>query len=109
MMSKKWHGIAVVALICLVVGIPALARDNNPESLEKLKALERIMVLDGSAVHNVGNLQMNVTNWGVFGSYPSSNMDMAESPSAQWPARGAAYRSCRRPPMRPNSDRRSIR
>jgi hypothetical protein len=86
MMSKKWCEVAVVALICLVVGIPALARDNNPESLEKLKALERIMVLDGSAVHNVGNLQMNVTNWGVFGSYPSSNLDMAESPSAQWPA-----------------------
>jgi len=86
MMSTKWHGIAVVALICLVVGLPALARDNNPESLEKLKSLERIMVLDGSAVHNVGNLQMNVTNWGVFGSYPSSNLDMAESPSAQWPA-----------------------
>ena len=74
------------ALVCALVGTPVLARDNNQESLNKLKALERIMVLDGSAVHNVGNLQVNVTNWGVFGSYPSSTLDMSESPSAQWPA-----------------------
>jgi hypothetical protein len=74
------------ALVCVLVGTPVLARDNNQKSLDKLKALERIMVLDGSAVHNVGNLQVNVTNWGVFGSYPSSTLDMSESPSAQWPA-----------------------
>ena len=47
---------------------------------------QRIWVLDGSCVHNVGNLQMNVTNWGCFGSYPSSTLAMSEAPSMQWPA-----------------------
>ena len=86
MRIKGWRLAGGITLICLLVGMPALARENNVESWEKLKAIERNMVLDGSAVHNVGNLQMNVTNWGVFGSYPSSTLEMAESPSAQWPA-----------------------
>lgn len=86
MVRKGWMSVTAVALLGLLFVTAAMARDNNRESYEKLKALERIMVLDGSAVHNVGNLQMNVTNWGVFGSYPSSTLEMAESPSAQWPA-----------------------
>ena len=43
-------------------------------------------VVDGRYVHNVGNLQMNVTNWGFFGSLPKSRYPMADQPSAQWPA-----------------------
>ncbi len=84
--NRRLRLAATAALVCALAGTPLLARDNNQESLDKLKALERIMVLDGSAVHNVGNLQVNVTNWGVFGSYPSSTQEMSESPSAQWPA-----------------------
>ncbi|MCP4546875.1 MAG: hypothetical protein GY835_10470 [bacterium] len=44
------------------------------------------MAFNGEFVHNVGELQMNITNFGVFGSYPSTGMNMSESPSAQWPA-----------------------
>jgi hypothetical protein len=44
------------------------------------------MTWDGSFVHNVGELQMNITNFGVFGSYPSWGIQMSEAPSAQWPA-----------------------
>ena len=47
---------------------------------------DRIWVLDCSALHSVGNLQMNVTNWGCFGSYPNSRFPTADCPSAQWPA-----------------------
>ena len=51
------------------------------------------MTLDGDFVHNVGELQMNITNFGVFGSYPSWSWTMSESPSAQWPAgSGVEYR-----------------
>ena len=32
---------------------------------------QRIFVLDGSTVHNVGELQMNVGNWGMFESVMS--------------------------------------
>ncbi len=86
MFRKGWLSVTAVALLGLLFVTAAVARDNNRESYDKLKNLERIMVLDGSSVHNVGNLHMNVTNWGVFGSYPSSTLEMAESPSAQWPA-----------------------
>jgi hypothetical protein len=44
------------------------------------------MTFGGEFVHNVGELQMNLTNFGVFGSYPNTGFAMSESPSAQWPA-----------------------
>jgi hypothetical protein len=47
---------------------------------------QRILVLDGSNVHNVGELQMHVGNWGNFGSWPGSANTFSEAPSAQWPA-----------------------
>jgi hypothetical protein len=47
---------------------------------------QRVMVIDGSTVHNVGELQMHVTNWGEFGSRPSWALPWSEAPSAQWPA-----------------------
>ncbi|MBN1884466.1 MAG: hypothetical protein JW876_02940, partial [Candidatus Krumholzibacteriota bacterium] len=48
--------------------------------------MERIWVWDGSGIHNVGNLQIHVCNWGVFGSYPGRQLPISEFPSAQWPA-----------------------
>ncbi len=42
--------------------------------------------LKGEFVHNVGSLQMNVTNWGVLGSFPGLGWDISDAPSAQWPA-----------------------
>jgi hypothetical protein len=50
-------------------------------------------------VHNVGELQMHIGNWGMFGSWPGSNLPFSQSPSAQWPAgSGVEYlvhrRSC---------------
>ncbi len=43
-------------------------------------------VLDGSYVLNVSNLQVNLTNWGLIGSYPGMISTFSEAPSAQWPA-----------------------
>jgi hypothetical protein len=47
---------------------------------------QRILVLDGSNVHNIGELQMHVGNWGNYGSWPGSGNTFSEAPSAQWPA-----------------------
>jgi hypothetical protein len=44
------------------------------------------LVLTGENVHNVGELQMHVGNWGNFGSLPGSANTFSEAPSAQWPA-----------------------
>ena len=45
----------------------------------------RVLVLDGSNVHDVGNLWMHVGNWGAFGSQPGSGNPFSFAPSAEWP------------------------
>ncbi len=60
-------------------------RDIQP-GRDKIKLPEQLLILDGQFVHNIGELQMNVTNWGFLGSLPNSTHPMADSPSAQWPA-----------------------
>jgi hypothetical protein len=46
----------------------------------------KIHVTDGSYVMNVGELQVNITNFGPIGSHFSSNASWSDAPSAQWPA-----------------------
>jgi hypothetical protein len=73
-------GSAVPSLLLARVDLPA-------EEVKKGQSgPQRIFVLDGSNVHNIGELQMHVGNWGQFGSWPGSSLPFAESPSAQWPA-----------------------
>lgn len=43
-------------------------------------------VIDGSYVMNVGELQINITNWGLIGSRYSNVTPYSDAPSAQWPA-----------------------
>jgi len=58
-----------------------------PEEIQKgQNGPQRVFVIDGSTVHNVGELQMHIGNWGMFGSWPGSNLPFSNSPSAQWPA-----------------------
>jgi hypothetical protein len=71
----------------LALALPAIARQELPPGASQGPFnASGTLVLDGTFVHNVGELQMNITNFGVFGSYPSVNFAMSESPSAQWPA-----------------------
>lgn len=53
---------------------------------DDLSGPDRILVLDGSNVHNVGELWTHVGNWGIFGSMPSTGMPFASAPSAMWPS-----------------------
>ena len=76
----------LASLLLLSLFSGALAKDVRYDRFDKQKDPDRIWVLDCSAIHNVGNLHMNVTNWGCFGSYPGSTQPTAECPSAQWPA-----------------------
>jgi hypothetical protein len=43
-------------------------------------------VLDGSYVMNVGEVHINITNWGLIGSHYSNARTYSDAPSAQWPA-----------------------
>ena len=44
------------------------------------------MVVDGTYVMNVGEIQLNITNHGLIGSNAGANCSWCEAPSAQWPA-----------------------
>ena len=79
-----------VGLFIVAAVLPSLvfARIDTPSEVTKKGQTgpNRIFVLDGSTVHNVGELQMHVGNWGNFGSWPGSGQSFSEAPSAQWPA-----------------------
>jgi hypothetical protein len=80
----------LVGVLCLALLVPSvgLAHKDVPRLGKKdgLMGPQRALVLDGSTVHNVGELQMHVGNWGIFGSWPGSGLPFSEAPSAQWPA-----------------------
>ncbi|HEU4928542.1 MAG TPA: hypothetical protein VFU38_01830, partial [Candidatus Krumholzibacteria bacterium] len=87
-MSHRPFGCCVAVVFAISLSAPASARLNGPnESLTKNPGgPNRILVIDGSTVHNVGELQMHLTNFGNFGSWPGFTFPFSEQPSAQWPA-----------------------
>jgi len=79
--------IVVLFVSALLAASVAFARiDAPPGQQGKHSEPQLIRVQDGTTVHNVGELQMHVGNWGIFGSHPGWNRPYSESPSAQWPA-----------------------
>ena len=77
-MRDKLTVYLVLVVMLLMVPMSSVAR-WVPKSNKKKGGLpgpQRVLVLDGSNVHNVGELQMHVGNWGEFGSRPGSgNLD----------------------------------
>ena len=75
-------------IAALFVSSAVLKAREIPADAQKgeLPELDRVLVLDGSNVHDVGELWTHVGNWGVFGSMPSTGMPFASAPSAMWPA-----------------------
>src|SRR5262245_26349679 len=88
MNRRTFACIGVVLSLCLAA--PSWARlSGSSESKPKFPGgPNRVLVIDGSTVHNVGELQMHLTNFGNFGSWPGTALPFAEQPSAQWPAGG---------------------
>ncbi len=80
------RAIATLAAVTLAGAGVAQARDLPPPDLSQPHSVQSSMVLDGRFVHNVGELQVNITNWGLIGSFPGAALDMSDAPSAQWPA-----------------------
>ena len=50
---------------------------------------DKILIMDGSFVHDVGRLQCNITNWGLIGSHPTISATYSHAPSCRWPAVGS--------------------
>jgi hypothetical protein len=88
---KDTRNLVCVGVLCVALLTPGLASaryvdEERVVSKHGDRGPKRIFVLDGSNVHNVGELQMHVGNWGQFGSWPGSGFAFANAPSAQWPA-----------------------
>ena len=75
-------------VVFLILPAPVWARLSSSSELPpKIPGgPNRVLVIDGSTVHNVGELQMHLTNFGNFGSWPGFTFPFSEQPSAQWPA-----------------------
>ena len=72
---------------CVLVSSMAVAKD--PATTIRVRGQDpppRILVIDGSPVHNIGNLNLHTGNWGAFGSQPGSGQPFQEAPSAEWPS-----------------------
>jgi hypothetical protein len=75
----------MIALLTLLVAGSVTARHTGGVTT-KPDAPSRVLVIDGSPVHNVGQLELHVPNWGMFGSLPGAGTPFSDAPSAEWPA-----------------------
>jgi hypothetical protein len=92
-------GTRIIAFLCIIslfmIASGAAARDAAVETQEKdPEDPARVIVLDGSNVHDVGELLMHVGNWGIFGSFPSTTLPFSFAPSAEWPAGSGVEHLC---------------
>jgi hypothetical protein len=88
--QQKPFGVLLVAAGMILLGLTGSAgaayRGGEPLDLPVDKARAGTFALDGEFVHNVGELQMNITNWGLLGSRPGGAAAYSDAPSAMWPA-----------------------
>lgn len=74
-------------LLLVCVAAPAQARMDTPNPILELGYNPGgIFELEGDFVMNVGEVQINITNFGLIGSAFSSNATFSSAPSCQWPA-----------------------
>ncbi|PID81213.1 hypothetical protein CSA17_00900 [bacterium DOLJORAL78_65_58] len=79
------------ALVCLLlmvcVAAPSRARMDTPNPILELGYNPGgVFELEGDFVMNVGEVQINITNWGLIGSAFSVATTFSDAPSCQWPA-----------------------
>lgn len=88
MTAKRWHRWAwlVLAGLTVTAAVPAVAWVDLGDEASGPYNPHGAFVADGSYVMNVGELQINITNWGLIGSHYSNATTYSDAPSAQWPA-----------------------
>ncbi|HPF34542.1 MAG TPA: hypothetical protein P5571_03110 [Candidatus Krumholzibacteria bacterium] len=89
--GRRWNAglgaLAPALIVLLMSAAPALAWvDLEEVDGPRYDRGNGIMVVDGSYVMNVGELQMNITNHGLIGSNAGAVCSWCSAPSAQWPA-----------------------
>ncbi len=79
---------ALLLLLMVCAAVPAAAwKDMGDDPLREMGYNPSgFRVVDGSFVMNVGEVQINITNWGLIGSTYSIARPWSSAPSCQWPA-----------------------
>jgi hypothetical protein len=75
----------LLLMVCCAVPASAYMDKENP-LLDMGYNPNGVFILDGSYVMNVGEVQINITNWGLIGSTYSIARPWSDAPSCQWPA-----------------------
>jgi len=82
-----WSGSVCCLLLMVCIAPPAQAwMDTDGDILEMGYNPNGVFVLDGSFVMNVGEVQINITNFGLIGSSYSITRPWSDAPSCQWPS-----------------------
>ncbi len=82
-----WAGTALFLLLMVCAVAPAAAwMDVENPVIDSGYNPNGIFILDGSYVMNVGEVQINITNWGLIGSTYSLTRPWSNAPSCQWPS-----------------------
>ncbi|MEN8007021.1 MAG: hypothetical protein ABFS42_08395 [Candidatus Krumholzibacteriota bacterium] len=82
-----WSGAVFGLLLMVGVTVPAHGwMDTEGDILEMGYNPNGVFVLDGSFVMNVGEVQINITNFGLIGSAYSTSRPWSDAPSCQWPS-----------------------
>lgn len=80
---------AIPTLVCLILLCihtpPSRAAYDRPGP-QPDRDHAGVLALNGEFVHNVGELQINITNFGLIGSHPGLARSYSDAPSAMWPA-----------------------
>jgi hypothetical protein len=85
--SVWWFGPLICFLVMAGNAVPARGwMDSKNDFLEMGNNPNGIFVTDGSYVMNVGEVQINITNFGLIGSGYSFARPWSDAPSCQWPA-----------------------
>ena len=85
---RRSRGLAGVLLLMLMVSTAAtaMARSNEPDPMFQNLDPSGTFEQDGDYVMNVGEVQINITNWGLIGSTVGWATSWGDAPSCQWPA-----------------------
>lgn len=85
-MTYRRYFVAGVTILSGLLLIPATSDICSAQKPGAQDLPNRILVLDGSPVHDVGNLRVHATNVGFIGSLPGAVYPFSPAPSAEWPA-----------------------
>ncbi|MBU0742830.1 hypothetical protein KKG45_03880 [bacterium] len=85
---QRYVRLVLAAAGVLVVTCPAALAwvDMTDYGVDPYPHPNGIYITDGSYVMNVGELHINITNFGLIGSQAPSTCSWCDAPSAQWPA-----------------------